>query len=182
MPTLTIKGLPDALYRRLKERADAHRRSLNREVIVCLEQATALPVVDPQTWLTDAARLRARLALPPLTERRLRHVKTSGRPWSSPIRTSSPTCCPGARARRWRKRCFCAIFSGRLLFRGEASSAVLASYLRRRELEIIDAIEVQHKAEALLAGREHVAPSERVLRLVASSTCSAYDCECGGAR
>ena len=80
MPSLTIKGLPDALYHRLKERAEAHRRSLNREVIVCLEQATALPVADPQTWLADAARLRARLALPPLTEARLRRAKSAGRP------------------------------------------------------------------------------------------------------
>lgn len=80
MPTLTIKGLPDVLYRRLKERAEAHRRSLNREVIVCLEQATTLPVVDPQTWLADAAHVRARLALPPLTEARLRRAKSAGRP------------------------------------------------------------------------------------------------------
>ncbi len=80
MPTLTIKGLPDDLYRRLKERARANHRSLNREVIVCLEQATTLPVVDPQTWLANAAQLRARLALPPLTEARLRRVKTTGRP------------------------------------------------------------------------------------------------------
>ena len=38
MPTtLTLKNIPDALYGRLKETADAHRRSLNSEVIVCLE-------------------------------------------------------------------------------------------------------------------------------------------------
>lgn len=76
MPTLAIKGLPDDLYRRLKERAESHRRSLNREVIVCLEQATTFPVVDPRTWLADVARLRSRLALPPLTEARLRREKT----------------------------------------------------------------------------------------------------------
>lgn len=70
------------------------------------------------------------------------------------------------------------LWTAPLPWRSEFRS-ILASYLRRRELEIIDAIEVQHKAEALLAGREHVVPSERVLRLVASSTCSAYDCECG---
>jgi plasmid stability protein len=80
MPTLTIKGMPDALYRRLKERADAHRRSLNREVIVCLEEATTAPIVDPQTWLADAGALRARLDLPPLSDARLRRAKTAGRP------------------------------------------------------------------------------------------------------
>lgn len=63
-----------------------------------------------------------------------------------------------------------------LLWRSEFRS-VLAAYFRQRTLTIDDAIAVQRKAEELLAGREHVVPSDRVLRLVASSTCSAYDCE-----
>ena len=37
MATLTIKGLPDALYRRLKKHAAEERRSINSQVIVCLE-------------------------------------------------------------------------------------------------------------------------------------------------
>lgn len=68
------------------------------------------------------------------------------------------------------------VWTAPLLWRSEFRS-ILAGYLRRREIKIDDAIQVQQKAEALLAGREHVIPSERVLRLVASSTCSAYDCE-----
>lgn len=80
MPTLTIKGIPEALYDRLKRRAALHRRSLNSEVIVCLEQATNLPAIDPATWLVEAERLRNRLALSPLTEVRLRRAKAAGRP------------------------------------------------------------------------------------------------------
>jgi plasmid stability protein len=79
MPTLTIKGIPEPLYRRLRERAEAHRRSLNREIIVALEQATNLPAIDPRTWLAEADKLRARLDLPPLTEARLRRRKAAGR-------------------------------------------------------------------------------------------------------
>lgn len=63
-----------------------------------------------------------------------------------------------------------------LLWRSEFRS-VLAGYLRQRSLTINDAIKVQRKAEDLLAGREHVVESEQVLRLVALSRCSAYDCE-----
>ena len=38
MPTtLTLKNIPDAVYTRLKDSADAHRRSLNGEAIFCLE-------------------------------------------------------------------------------------------------------------------------------------------------
>lgn len=63
-----------------------------------------------------------------------------------------------------------------LLWRSEFRS-VLAGYLRRGELRVADAIAAQRKAEELLVGREHVVRSERVFRLVESSTCSAYDCE-----
>jgi plasmid stability protein len=80
VPTLTIKGIPEPLYRRLKQRAQAHRRSLNGEIIMTLEQATNLPTIDPRTWLVEADRLRARLDLPPLTEARLRRRKAAGRP------------------------------------------------------------------------------------------------------
>ena len=68
------------------------------------------------------------------------------------------------------------VWHGPLLWRSEFRS-VLAAYLRRGSLTINDALEVQRKAEELLTGREHVVASERVLRLVASSDCSAYDCE-----
>ena len=38
MPTtLTLKNIPDEVYARLKAAAEAHRRSLNSEAIVCLE-------------------------------------------------------------------------------------------------------------------------------------------------
>lgn len=80
MPTLTIKGIPETLYNRLKRRAVLHRRSLNSEIIVCLEQATNLPATDPETWLMEAEQLRNRLALSPLTEARLRRARAVGRP------------------------------------------------------------------------------------------------------
>ncbi len=56
MPTtLTLKNIPDAVYDRLKVSAEANRRSMNSEAIVCLE-AVLLP-----TRLTTAERLaRAR--------------------------------------------------------------------------------------------------------------------------
>ncbi len=56
MPTtLTLKNIPDALYVRLKETADAHRRSLNSEVIVCLES-----ILLPQKISVDERLARAR--------------------------------------------------------------------------------------------------------------------------
>jgi predicted nucleic acid-binding protein len=63
-----------------------------------------------------------------------------------------------------------------LLWRSEFCS-VLAGCLRLGQLRIGDAVTVQRRAEELLAGREHLVRSELILRLTASSTCSAYDCE-----
>jgi plasmid stability protein len=67
------------LYQRLKLRAVKHRRSLNSEVIVCLEQAVDVPTLDPAAWLADADRLRTKLALPPVNEDSLRRAKVRGR-------------------------------------------------------------------------------------------------------
>ncbi len=62
------------------------------------------------------------------------------------------------------------------LWRSEFRS-VLAQYVRKREVSLTDALSLQRKAESLLLGREYLVRSERVLRLVSESVCSAYDCE-----
>ena len=41
MATITVKNIPDEIYERLKGAASANRRSINREIIVCLERASA---------------------------------------------------------------------------------------------------------------------------------------------
>lgn len=41
--TITLKNIPDAIYEQLKQAAEAHHRSLNSEVIACLE-TQLLPV------------------------------------------------------------------------------------------------------------------------------------------
>ncbi len=78
--TITIKRLPDTLYRRLKGIATEHRRSLNSEVIECLERSVGSRRVDAHELLTSIDALRQRLALPPATDKSLRQSKSSGRP------------------------------------------------------------------------------------------------------
>lgn len=63
-----------------------------------------------------------------------------------------------------------------LLWRSEFRS-ILAQYIRRQELSLSRARRMQQMAEELLAGREHLIGSDRILRLVEQSGCSAYDCE-----
>jgi plasmid stability protein len=80
MPTLTIKGIPDTLYRRLKSRAEEHRRSLNSEVIVCLEQSLNAQRIDVEDFLKRAQTLRRRLEPIYLRDRELNAAKRAGRP------------------------------------------------------------------------------------------------------
>ena len=49
--------------------------------------------------------------------------------------------------------------------------------MRRSSLSLQQAAQIQAEAEDLLAGNEIQAESQAILRLVAQSPCSAYDCE-----
>lgn len=72
--------MPDALYAQLKARAAAHRRSLNSEILTCLEQAVAATPSDPAGALARVDALRERLRVPALTEEMLAAARTAGRP------------------------------------------------------------------------------------------------------
>ncbi|MCQ8119618.1 FitA-like ribbon-helix-helix domain-containing protein [Methylomonas rosea] len=59
MPALTIKNIPDALYEQLKSAAELHRRSINSEVLVCLEQTLLAKKTTPSDRLQRIEQLRA---------------------------------------------------------------------------------------------------------------------------
>lgn len=59
--TLTLKNIPDELYGRLKAAAEAHRRSLNSEVLVCLEAVLLPQRVSAQERVARARALRQAL-------------------------------------------------------------------------------------------------------------------------
>ena len=58
MAALTIKNIPDDLYARLKQCAAEHRRSINSEMIFCLQETLASHRVDPDAFLADVRALR----------------------------------------------------------------------------------------------------------------------------
>ncbi|WP_447973728.1 FitA-like ribbon-helix-helix domain-containing protein [Nitrospira sp. Kam-Ns4a] len=80
MATLTIKNIPDRVVKRLKARAAEHRRSLNHEVIACLEAAAQATPVDPDAFLARVRLIRRKPANFRLTDRTLTQLKTAGRP------------------------------------------------------------------------------------------------------
>src|SRR2546425_13071013 len=83
MATLTVKNVPQPLVRRLKARATLHRRSLNREVIACLEVLAQAAPVDAEALLARAREVRHTPAGGRLTDRVLARLKTAGRAGSS---------------------------------------------------------------------------------------------------
>ena len=80
MASLTLKGMPDGLLKRLRGVAEINRRSLNREVLERLERSLESRRVDPETLLARADALRQRLALKPLDDASILRAKRAGRP------------------------------------------------------------------------------------------------------
>jgi len=58
----TLKNIPDEVYRRLKDSARLHRRSMNSEAIVCLETVLHPTRLGPETRLVRARQIRASLS------------------------------------------------------------------------------------------------------------------------
>lgn len=61
MASLTVKNIPDPLYAQLKQAAHAHHRSINSELIVCLEKALLPNKPALHTVKTSAQALRNRV-------------------------------------------------------------------------------------------------------------------------
>lgn len=78
MPAITLKNLPPDLHKRLKQAAKQHHRSLQGEVIACLEHYMQRSTKPKNELLKDAARLRAKL--PEVDHRQIDKRKRSGRP------------------------------------------------------------------------------------------------------
>lgn len=81
MPTtLTLKNIPDEVYEQLRRAAEAHRRSLNSEAIVCLETVLMPARIAVHERLARARALRADLAPRKFRARDIDALKRQGRP------------------------------------------------------------------------------------------------------
>lgn len=79
MKNLTLKNIPEPLYRRLKELAARNRRSLNSEVIHRLERSIGAAPIDAEALLARARAVRERAEVPYLTDETLRAARDEGR-------------------------------------------------------------------------------------------------------
>ena len=80
MATLTIKNIPEDLYAQLKRYAEINRRSLNSEVILCIERVIRSRKIQPGVYLARARKLREKTQRYPISDDEFNAAKTAGRP------------------------------------------------------------------------------------------------------
>jgi antitoxin FitA len=61
MATVTFKNIPDDLYEQLKQAANAHHRSVNSELIYCLEKTFKPTRISATELAEKALRLRSQV-------------------------------------------------------------------------------------------------------------------------
>jgi hypothetical protein len=79
MPTITLKNVPPELYERLKRSAKVNRRSINSEIIVCIERALYSRKADAEAILPRARKLREETVNYPITDEEFTKAKTTDR-------------------------------------------------------------------------------------------------------
>ncbi len=79
MPSITVKNIPEEIYDRVREQAKAHHRSINSEIIACLEQTVKPQQVSPDDILQEARRLRKK-AKGSLSSEEIESAINQGRP------------------------------------------------------------------------------------------------------
>ena len=78
MSTITVKDVPAVLHRTLKSRAEAHGRSLNREIIMTLENTLHGAPIDARAIGKHARAVRETMGVY-LTQKDLMALKGAGR-------------------------------------------------------------------------------------------------------
>ena len=79
MATVTVKNIPDELYNRLKTVAEINRRSINSEIIVCIEQAVKAHRISPEKVLNSARLVREFTTNYSIDDEAFTQAKTEGR-------------------------------------------------------------------------------------------------------
>jgi len=76
MATITVKNIPDDLYADLKQAADINHRSINSEIIVCVERALRSQPIPaeraPRMWELAGGHV--------ITDEEFNEAKRAGRP------------------------------------------------------------------------------------------------------
>ena len=80
MPAITVKNIPDTLYKNLKLAAQLHHRSINSEIIACLEKELILEKVTAEKRVETARRLRTKFKTKMADVQEIESLIDEGRP------------------------------------------------------------------------------------------------------
>ena len=80
MASITVKNIPTDLHARLRQSADAHHRSINSEMIVCLEKALMPTHRNPEEQILAARNLRKKVDAEQLDIEEIDQARKTGRP------------------------------------------------------------------------------------------------------
>jgi plasmid stability protein len=79
MASITIKNIPDDLYEQLKQAANDHHRSVNSELIYCLEKVLVPTKLSAMDIKESARLLRQRVLTQPIDAEEISSAKNEGR-------------------------------------------------------------------------------------------------------
>lgn len=79
MPTVTVKNIPADIYEKLKQSAEASHRSINSEIIACIEHTVRSQAIAPELVLAGARRLREMTASYVIGDDEFDQAKEDGR-------------------------------------------------------------------------------------------------------
>lgn len=79
MPAITVKNIPQDLYELLRQSAEMNRRSINSEIIVCIERTLRSRTISPETALARARWLREKTVGYKINDAEFTAAKTAGR-------------------------------------------------------------------------------------------------------
>ena len=80
MPSVTVKNIPEDIYEKLKKRAHENRRSINNEIIMCIERTVKSHRINPDEFLAEVRKLRESIHVSSPDDDFLRKAKEQGRP------------------------------------------------------------------------------------------------------
>lgn len=80
MPSVTVKNIPAGLYDHLKQLARSNRRSINSEIIVCLERALNRRQSPVEEAVDQARQIREMTSAYVIGDAELNAEKKAGRP------------------------------------------------------------------------------------------------------
>ena len=79
MATVTVKNIPDELYDRLRSIAEVNRRSINSEIIMCIENTVLSRRINLDEVFENARHLRQFTAGHLISNEEFNKAKTEGR-------------------------------------------------------------------------------------------------------